>query len=390
MLLSVILVSCNSSTPTPTAAPNGPPVTQVSVSGQGTFADGTPVASDNVQYQLILDGANLFQVGPGGCTQTPAHVAGTIIENATTSANGQITWSVPVTSLRAAVVRACQIQQLGSSQIEGIRIKASLLADQNTCPVFCAAQGDPSANCVNNCSAGNRTIGGTYATTPEMLAALLAQEKNGVLAIQGGILFSELGPALSLGAGPDLQVDAGAAQSSAHITQESFAAGACEIAESCVRATGLRKLLRFDGTIQNLGSSDLVIGSPDNNPLFTLSSCHHVELLQNIMVYELIDPATNQVVSVDNQQIIGRKQGFYMMDISQVNASAPQGQYDCTNQGITAGWADIYDSSLECQYLDITGVPSGNYNLRLTVNPDGLFSESDLSNNIVNLPVNIP
>ena len=360
------------------------------MSGQNTFSDGTPVSSENVQYQLILDGANLFQVGPGGCTQTPAHVAGTLIENATTGAQGQYALAIPVTNLHAAVVRACQIQRLGAGQIEGITIKASLLADQNTCPVFCAAQGDPSASCVADCSAGNRTITGTYSTTPDMLATLLSELKNGTITIQSGILFSELGPALSLGAGPDLQVDAAAAQSSAHITQESFAADACEIAESCVRATGLRKLLRFDGTIQNLGSSDLVIGSPDNNPLFTLSSCHHVPLLQNIMVYELIDPTTNQLVMVGNQQIVGRKQGFCMMDISQVNASAPQGQYDCNNQGITAGWADIYDSSLECQYLDITGVPSGNYNLRLTVNPEGLFSESDLTNNIVSFPVTIP
>jgi hypothetical protein len=164
----------------------------------------------------------------------------------------------------------------------------------------------------------------------------------------------------------------------------------CEVAEACVRAPGKRTVLRFDGTIENLGSSDLVIGDPTNSGLFTTSSCHNVELLKNIMLYELIDPASGNVVQADNQDVIGRKQGFCMMDITQINATAPQGQYNCENQGITRGWADVYDSALDCQFLDITDVPAGNYNLRLTVNPDALFNESDMSNNTVEVPVVIP
>ncbi len=51
-------------------------------------------------------------------------------------------------------------------------------------------------------------------------------------------------------------------------------------------------------------------------------------------------------------------------------------------QGISAGCADIYYSSLGCQYLDITGVPNGNYQLRVTVDPFGRFAELDESNNV--------
>lgn len=368
----------------------GASINAVDITGQGKFADGTPVASQNVQYQLILDGANMFQAGVNGCLPTPAHVAGTVIQNATPNAQGNFTLNIPVSSLYAAVVRQCTIQQLHSSQVEGLTLRASILADSTTCPAYCSAQGDPSADCVNSCSTGNRTIDASQSVTQDQLAALLQNLTGGAIQWNQPMTFTGLGPALGTGSLPDLQVDGNAAKNTAHVDQESFDPSSCEVAEQCVRAPGLRTVLRFDGTIENLGDADLVIGSPANSGLFTQSSCHNVQLLKNIMLYELIDPQTGAVVQVDNQDIIGRKQGFCMMDITQINATAPQGKYDCSNQGITRGWADVYDSALDCQFLDVTGVPPGDYTLRLTVNPDGLFEESDSTNNSAELPVTIP
>jgi hypothetical protein len=365
----------------------GAAVTSLAVTGTGTFADGTPVASKSVQVELILDGANLFQAGYNGCLPTPAHVAGTVIQSATSTAQGQFSVSVPITSLTAAVVHQCSLQQLNTSQIEGLTIRASILADATTCPVYCSAQGDPSSTCVSDCTTGNRTLNASQALSD---AQVLAAIQGGAIQVSQNLTFDGLGPSLSTGPGPDLTVDGAAAQSSAHVDQESFSQSSCEVAEACVRAPGLRTVLRFDGTIENIGASDLVIGSPQNSGLFTTSSCHNVALLKNIMLYELIDPSSGKVVNVDNQAIVGRKQGFCMMDITQVNATAPQGQYSCTNQGITRGWADVYDSALDCQFLDITGVPAGNYQLKLTVNPDGLFQESNTTNNTVSVPVSIP
>jgi hypothetical protein len=372
------------------AGASGAQINSVNVTGAGTFADGTPVASKSVQYQLILDGANLFQAGVNGCLPTPAHVAGTVIESASSGAQGQYSLDVPVGQLKAAVVRQCAINSLHTSQIEGLTLRASILADATTCPAYCSAQGDPSASCVSDCTTGNRTIDASQAVTPDQLAALLQNAPGGNIQWNLALTFNGLGPALGTGSLPDLQVDGVAAQSSAHVDQENFTADSCEVAEQCVRAPGARTVMRFDGTIQNLGDADLVIGSPTDSGLFTQSSCHNVSLLKNIMLYELIDPQTGAVIQVDNQDVVGRKQGFCMMDITQVNATAPQGQYDCTNQGITRGWADVYDAALDCQFLDITGVPAGNYTLRLTVNPDGLFNESDTTNNTVNVPVSVP
>jgi hypothetical protein len=384
-VLSAALSACGGSS---NNAPAASPVTGVAVSGQGSFADGTPIASENVQYQLILDGANMFQTGVNGCTATPAHVAGTVTEDSATSAQGNYSLSVPIQSLHAAVVQACLINSLSVEQVEGLTIKASILANSTTCPVYCSAQGDPSADCVNDCSTGNRTIVATQALTPAQISSQL-QNGQGTLQWSGALKFTDLGPALDTGAGPELVVNAADAQSSAHVTQEYFAPGACEVEQSCIRAPGMRTLLRFDGTIENLGDEDLVIGAPANNPLFTNDSCHHVPLLKDIMLYELVDPASGQVVQVNNQ-VIGRKEGFCMMDISQVNATAAQGKFTCDNQGISAGWEDVYDAALDCQFLDITGVPKGNYNLRLTVNPEGLFQQVSTPDATANIPVTIP
>jgi hypothetical protein len=217
---------------------------------------------------------------------------------------------------------------------------------------------------------------------------LLAGAGNGQINWKQPITFSTLGPSIAQGMGADLHVDGDAAKNSAHITTEFFAPDACEIAEACVRAPGMRKLLRFDGDIQNLGTDDLVLGSPNDNPNFELSSCHHVNLLKNIMLYQLLDSAQNPV-TVSGQDVVGRKTGFCMMDIAPVTATAADPKYNCDNQGITVGWEDIYDSALECQYLDITDVPSGDYTLHLTVNPDGAFAASNTGENEADVPIAI-
>jgi len=46
-----------------------------------------------------------------------------------------------------------------------------------------------------------------------------------------------------------------------------------------------------------------------------------------------------------------------------------------------ANCGDLYSSNLDCQWIDITDVPSGFYLLRLQVNPDYLVPESDHDNN---------
>ena len=90
---------------------------------------------------------------------------------------------------------------------------------------------------------------------------------------------------------------------------------------------------------------------------------------------------------------LGQKLAYCMEDTVQVmpgpNVSCHK-QYDCSDQGIQAGWSDLYGNSLDCQWLDITDVPAGAYSLEVTVNPTRAFPEETFDNNTTTIPVTIP
>jgi hypothetical protein len=58
--------------------------------------------------------------------------------------------------------------------------------------------------------------------------------------------------------------------------------------------------------------------------------------------------------------------------------------YNCgqVEQGLSVGWGDTYDSFLDGQSLDITGLPDGAYALVSTTNPVGRILETDYTNNV--------
>ena len=51
-------------------------------------------------------------------------------------------------------------------------------------------------------------------------------------------------------------------------------------------------------------------------------------------------------------------------------------------QGVSVGWIDQYHHSLEGQEIDFTGAPVGTYYLQVHVNDDGVFVESDTTDNV--------
>ena len=58
---------------------------------------------------------------------------------------------------------------------------------------------------------------------------------------------------------------------------------------------------------------------------------------------------------------------------------------DATNdyliQGITPGWADVYDWYLPDQFIEVSGVPDGYYILETIADPDNTLLEADETNN---------
>ena len=220
---------------------------------------------------------------------------------------------------------------------------------------------------------------------------------------------------------PDLKVSDNLGQQWV-VRDENLGANFCSVIEGGVEP-GLRRLVRFTVTINNIGDADVFIGDP-NDPrvvdLFEFAECHHHYHFKNYATYELIDPRTGY-------KWRAAKAGFCMLDTDPVpradGAEPPRAKQFLScgaigipgYQGISHGWADTYRFFLGGQYFVLDGgdgqapVPPGDYIIRITANPPyspdkrgncplakdpvtGLchnFPESDYTNNIAETTINI-
>lgn len=202
---------------------------------------------------------------------------------------------------------------------------------------------------------------------------------------QGGFLGTcqnlALGAACSL---PDLVVSAETARASLSSEFRAFPPGSCALEEGCVDGAGVRRLLRFSTQTANVGGSDIVLGDPGGTPGFEFAPCHGHFHFEGYAEYQLLD-ATGAVAAA------GHKQAFCLLDSESVGVpGAPASpRFHCQFQGIQRGWSDVYGSGLDCQWVDITAVPPGDYTLRIRVNPDRVIEEADYTNNSAEVPVRI-
>ena len=170
-----------------------------------------------------------------------------------------------------------------------------------------------------------------------------------------------------------------------------------------------RKLLRFSTTIANLGEGPLEI-IPTNNAAsgttdayqrfythddqgnwsvattayvgtFVFHPQHDHWHLEDFARYELRDVAVDGSAG-STVLAFSEKVSFCLTDSELIGASGELagtaaymncGRTDA--QGISAGWADVYEWYLYGQSLDITGLPDGDYWLILTVDPDNFINE---------------
>jgi hypothetical protein len=160
------------------------------------------------------------------------------------------------------------------------------------------------------------------------------------------------------------------------ITIDTFTPTACEVAEGCAMA-GTRRLLRFDTITANVGTADLMLGPVPppgvSSGLFVWSPCH--------MHHHILGFATFTLRDASGVVATGRKQGFCLEDDLQISPADTSHNYTCMFQGISVGWADVYDRSLPCQWIDVTDVPSGTYTLEVDIDPMRVLPDSNRSNN---------
>jgi len=204
-----------------------------------------------------------------------------------------------------------------------------------------------------------------------------------VRGLSGSFLVAvALGAEMSLGAQePDLIPD-GAFSLFLVIEERYFPPGHCAIVEGCVGAPGVRKLLRFPTQVINFSQTDLSLGPPGDYPPFVFSPCHGHYHIEGFADYRLRSTA-------GHPDVLGHKQAFCLADSFRF-LSDPwvplQRRYDCDDQGIQRGWSDVYQSNLDCQWIDVTGAPNGPYVIDVTVNAERSLVESNYENNSVSAP----
>jgi len=174
----------------------------------------------------------------------------------------------------------------------------------------------------------------------------------------------------------------------------------CVFDEFAVGGIGYRRILRFDTVILNSGDGDLIVGNradPDNEyaDYFYFAECHGHYHITDFAAYELLT-LDEEPVQLNSQAVVGEKQGFCMEDSFKYDGSKSAG-YNCEFQGITSGWGDWYYKQLAGQWIDITGVPEGDYIVRASVNGgdygegERIFDEGDdLYPNSVQVQIHVP
>lgn len=162
--------------------------------------------------------------------------------------------------------------------------------------------------------------------------------------------------------GPDLLVVQSALQSSISAQVLSVNPTDCYIGEGCLNGFGSREIVRFTTHIKNIGNQDYYIGSPNANPdQFTFGNCHNHWHYKGYAEYILFGANGEEIVN-------GFKNGFCVLDLECSDGGTAF--YGCNNMGVSHGCGDIYGSGLDCQWIDITGVPDGDYTLVVRCNWD--------------------
>nr|XP_056699985.1 protein-lysine 6-oxidase-like [Euleptes europaea] len=182
---------------------------------------------------------------------------------------------------------------------------------------------------------------------------------------------------------PDLIPDPYYIQAATYVQRIQMYALRCAAEENCLARsayqTGVsdvsyRVLLRFPQRVKNQGMADFLPVKPQH--AWEWHSCHqHYHSMDAFSNYDLLDAVTHRKVAE------GHKASFCLEDTT-CDAGFRR-RYACTahTQGLGPGCYDTYAANIDCQWIDITDVPPGNYILKVMVNPDFLVAESDFTNN---------
>jgi hypothetical protein len=163
------------------------------------------------------------------------------------------------------------------------------------------------------------------------------------------------------------------------IVNRVFPADDCLLSK-CVGGRGARRLLSFPVDVANVGAGDVILTLPDA-PGVRHVSCDDSFFLDDFLRYELVD--------ADDVQRASGTGDIASACFLQFEAQ-PTSPFDCESQGLEArSYRSLYQDN-DCQWVDITTLPPGDYTLRISVNASRLLTETSFDNNQIELPVTVP
>jgi len=184
------------------------------------------------------------------------------------------------------------------------------------------------------------------------------------------------------------------------ITTENFTVSSPDVADGCI-TPGVHRVMRFNFRSRNIGDADVVAGvapaplctpaqcstntcnkGGQRNGAFVWSDGHCHWHVFEFNKYNVMNASQATVGT-------GFKQAFCLMDVTKVDPSAPPAKFNCSNQGVTNGWEDVYGSSLPCQFMNMDGIGNGKYRLVSTTNASRVISEARYDNNTTVNVINI-
>lgn len=180
---------------------------------------------------------------------------------------------------------------------------------------------------------------------------------------------------------PDLVVSSEALRP--RLEYRDFQEGDCGTSEGCA-LPGRRRLLTFETQIRNQGFRPLVleeVGTTSTNLVFNL--CQGVRHWRNGIRIRLVSPGGGVAAQ--------RTAGVQMTDGARWSATngPASAVFTLANQGLSVGWSAVSARNLNCQWLDVTDVPEGDYFLEVEADPLSTVPEFSETNNIARVPVQV-
>ena len=166
--------------------------------------------------------------------------------------------------------------------------------------------------------------------------------------------------------------------------ERTFEADACGIVDGCLGGPGTRRLMEYETRIVNDGAGPLHLGSVDPTAPAGTSACHGILTLPGFADYRILDAAGTVIAET-------KKDAFCVADSERaIREIAGPPRFTCDFQGISVGWADVYTTSFECQWVDVTDVPPGDYTLEIEINTLRFVEEQSFDDNVTRIPITIP